>query len=132
MGLCPPSPDKLSLGPQINIQAKHWLYIIESWCHECTTGATLDAATMLCTHRHTHTSTLGCQLRSVSRLLGGGNPCIQNHCSMCPTHCFMVDFTLKSLPLETDYCSIHPEKKIQQRNVHLIRCLQAFHHFLIL
>lgn len=23
MGLCPPSPDKLSLGPQINIQAKH-------------------------------------------------------------------------------------------------------------
>lgn len=53
MGLCPPSPDKLSLGPQINIQAKHWLYIIESRCHECTTGATLDAATM-CVHAHTH------------------------------------------------------------------------------
>lgn len=56
MGLCPPSPDKLSLGPQINIQAKHWLYIIESRCHECTTGATLDAATM-CVHAHTRTHT---------------------------------------------------------------------------
>lgn len=53
MGLCPPSPDKLSLGPQINIQAKHWLYIIESRCHECTTGATLDAATM-CVRARTH------------------------------------------------------------------------------
>lgn len=51
----PPSPDKLSLGSQINIQAKHWLYIIELWCHECTTGATLDAATMCtCTHADTH------------------------------------------------------------------------------
>lgn len=46
----PPSPDKLSLGPQINIQAKPWLCIIELWCQECATGATLDAVTM-----HTHT-----------------------------------------------------------------------------
>lgn len=57
MGLCPPSPDKLSLGLQINIQAKQRLYIIESWCHECTTGATLDAVTM-CAPTHTDTHTL--------------------------------------------------------------------------
>ena len=96
MGLCPPSPDKLSLGPQINIQAKHWLYIIESWCHECTTGATLDAATMCAhtdTHRHTPTSTLGCQLRSGSCLLVGGRSWIQNLGSPCTTLWFMVDFT---------------------------------------
>lgn len=95
MGLCPPSPDKLSLGLQINIQAKQRLYIIESWCHECTTGATLDAVTMCApthTDTHTPTSTLGCQLRSLSCLLVGDKTWIHNHSSACTTRCFMVGF----------------------------------------
>ena len=51
MGLCPPIARQIKFGPQINIQAKHWFYIIESCCHECTTGPTLDSET---THTHTH------------------------------------------------------------------------------
>lgn len=74
MGLCPPSPDKLSLGLQINIQAKQRLYIIESWCHECTTGATLDAVTMCApTHRDTHThSNINTWLPAALTILSAG------------------------------------------------------------